>query len=107
MRNRRFLSFEKPVRAPRPAPTGQTLAKADLSLPGHQSLMALYDRLAKPGQTERATTHRPTVFDGLYHKLGSLHQEKSAQPLRRRMAINWVETDGLLLEVHVKHLRHA
>ena len=73
-----------------------------------KSLMALHYGLNDLGRTERATARLPTVFDSLYYKLERLHDEKSAQPVRRRnVAINWVETGALVLEINANHLCHS
>ena len=102
MRNKRLLELEKPDSAQRPALNEQILATTDMSLLEDKSLMALYYGLTDLGETGRATAHLPTVFDNLYCKLERLHDVKSAQPVRRRtVAISWVETDELLLEINV------
>ncbi len=64
--------------------------------------MAAYDGLTDLGKTERAAVHLPTVLDILHCQLEHRYDEKSARPARRRtVAIRWVETDELLLEINV------
>ena len=56
---------------------------------------------AHPGETGCATAHLLTVFDRLYSKLDREYGAKFAPPEQRRnLAIRWVETDELLLEIN-------
>src|SRR5689334_12898790 len=52
-------------------------------------------------KTARATIGLPTVFAKLWCKLDRLSSEMSAQPLARTIAICWVETGEMPIEIKV------
>ena len=68
------------------------------------SLSISYSRLRDPDETERTTARLAAEFENLPSSIERLNDKELAQPARRHsVAILWVETSELILEIKINN----